>query len=365
MRWIHKLFMRCQLLIRRDRAGQQLQDELEFHLDQQIAENESAGMAPGEARRAALRSFGNPTTLRDQTRDTWSWNALELFLCDVRFGIRTLVRTPGFSVLTILVMGLGIGANVALFTVVHSVLLKPLPFKNQSRLVRLYEANSKGAFQDNVLAGGTFASWQAQAQSFEGMAIKKGIEYNLSGSAGQLPELAHAQQASWNIFPLLGVDAAVGRVFLPSDDRRDSNPTVVLNWGLWKRRFGGDPDVIGKTILLDARPFTVIGVLPAWFNYPDPKVQLWTPIYRERSPEVMSLHTAHNLDAVARLRPGVTIDQATAELNTIQRQIRRQFPDGPVNDAANIRPILDAEVFPLKTGLYAMFAATGCLLLIA
>ncbi len=365
MRWIHKLFMRCRMLIRRDRAGQQLQDELEFHLDQQITENEAAGMAPGEARRAALRSFGNPTTLRDQTRDTWSWHGLELFLCDVRFGIRTLVRTPGFSVLTILVLGLGIGANVALFTVVHSVILKPLPFKDQSRLVSLYEANSKGAFQDNVLAGGTFASWQAQAHSFEGIAIKKGIEYNLSGSPGQLPELAHAQQASWNLFSLLGVDAAAGRVFLPSDDRRDSNPTVVLNWGLWKRRYGGDPGVIGKTILLDARPFTVIGVLPAWFNYPDPKVQLWTPIYHERSPEVMSLHTAHNLDAIALLRPGVTIDQATAELNAIQRQIRRQFPDGPVNDAANIRPILDAEVFPLKAGLYAMFAATGCLLLIA
>ena len=365
MRWLHKLFIQCQMLIHRGRAGRQLQDELQFHLEQQIAENEAAGMGTEEARRAALRSFGNPTTLRDQTRDTWSWQGLELFLVDVRFGIRALVRTPGFSALAILVMGLGIGANVALFTVVHSVLLKPLPFKDQGRLVRLYEANSKGAFQDNVLAGGTFASWQAQAQSFEGIAVNKGIEYNLSGSAGQLPELAHAQQASWNLFPLLGVDAALGRVFLPSDDRRDANPTVILNWGLWKRRYGGDPAIIGKTILLDARPFTVIGVLPAWFNYPDPKVQLWTPIYHERSPEVMSMHTAHNLDAVARLRPGVTIDQATAELNTIQRQIRRQFPDGPVHDAANIRPILDAEVFRLKTGLYAMFAATGCLLLIA
>jgi predicted permease len=365
MRWLDKFFMQCQMLIHRGRAGKQLQDELQFHLEQQIAENESAGMSPEEARRAALRSFGNPTTLRDQARDTWSWQGLELLLCDLRFCIRTLVRTPGFSVLAILVMGLGIGSNVALFTVVHSVLLKPLPFKDQGRLVRLYEADAKGAYQDNILAGGTFASWQAQAHSFEGMAIKKGVDYNLSGSAGQLPEVAHAEQASWNFFPVLDVHAAVGRVFLPSDDRREANATVILTWGLWKRRYGGDPGLIGKTILLDARPFTVIGVLPAWFNYPDPKVQLWTPIYHERSPEVMRMHTAHNLDAVARLKPGVTIPQATAELNTIQRQIRRQFPEGPVADAANIRPILDAEVFQLKTGLYAMFAATGCLLLIA
>jgi predicted permease len=283
----------------------------------------------------------------------------------MRYGFRTLVRTPGFSLLAILVMGIGIGANVALFTVVRSVLLKPLPFIEQDRLVRLSEANGKGAFQDNVVAGGTFASWRAQAQSFEGMAIKRPVSYNLSGSAGQLPELADAEQASWNIFPLLGVDAALGRFFLPSDDRPQTDATVILSWGLWKRRYGGDAGLIGKTILLDARPFTVIGILPAWFNYPDSKIQMWTPIYHERSPAVMALHTAHNLDAIARLKPGATIDQATAELNTIQRQIRLQFPDGPVDDAANIRPILDGEVFRLKTGLYAMFAATGCLLLIA
>ena len=355
MRWLHKLLMQCNMLLRRDQAGEQLHDELQFHLDQHIAENISRGMSPVEARSAALRSFGNPATLRDQVRDTWSWQGLELLLSDIRYGLRTLVRTPGFSVLAIVVMGLGIGANVALFTVVHSVLLKPLPFKDQSRLVRLYEANVKGAYQDNVLAGGTYASWQAQAHSFEGMAIKRRVSYDLSGSAGELPELADAEQASWNIFALLGVDAAVGRVFLPSDDRPQANATVILSWGLWKRRYGGDPDLIEKTILLDARPFTVIGILPAWFIYPDSKIQMWTPIYREQSPAAMALHTAHNLDAIARLKPGVTIDQATAELDTIQRQIRRQFPDGPVNDAANIRPILEGEVFRLQTGLYAMF----------
>ena len=365
MRWLNRLWMRCGMLFGRGRAGVQLRDELEFHIEQQIAENVAAGMSAAEARSAALRLFGNPATLRDQARDTWSWQGLELLLSDTRYAIRTLVRTPGFSVLAVLVMGLGIGANVALFTVVRSVLLKPLPFKDQDRLVRLYEANVQGAYQDNVVAGGTFASWQAQAHSFAGMAIKKRVSYNLSGSTNQLPELADAEQVSWNFFPLLGVNAAVGRLFQADDDRPQANTTVVLSWGLWKRRYGGDVSIIGKTILLDARPFTVIGVLPAWFNYPDSKVQVWTAVYRERSPAVMAMHDAHNLDVIARLKPGVTIDQATAELDTIQRQIRRQFPDGPVNDAANIRPLLDGEVFRLKTGLYALFAATGCLLLIA
>jgi putative ABC transport system permease protein len=150
------------MLLRRDRAGEQLQDELQFQLDQQIAENLAAGNSAEEARRAALRTFGNPATLRDQPRNTWSWQWLEMLLRDLRFGVRALARNPGFSILAILVMGLGTGANIALFTVVHSVLLKPLPFKDQDRLVRLYEADARGAFQDNVLAGGTFAAWQSQ-----------------------------------------------------------------------------------------------------------------------------------------------------------------------------------------------------------
>ena len=166
-----------------------------------------------------------------------------LLLRDLRFGIRTLARNAGFSILAILVMGLGIGANVALFTVVHSVLLKPLPFKDQDRLVRLYEADAQGAFQDNVLAGGTFASWQSQAHSFEQMAIKRGIDYNLSGSGGQLPELVHGASdvvehlSSCSVSKPPREDSSS-----PSDDRREADATVVLTWGLWKRRYGGDPE---------------------------------------------------------------------------------------------------------------------------
>jgi predicted permease len=365
MRWLDKLFMRCRMLFLRNRAGDELQDELQFHLDQQIAENLASGMNPEAARRAALRLFGNPTALRDQARETWSWQWIELLLRDFRFGARTLARAPGFSILAILVMGLGIGTNVALFTVVRSVLLKPLPFKDQDRLVRIYEADARGRFQDNIVAGGSFAAWQAQARSFEQMAIKQWMHYDLAGTGGQLPEVALAQTASWNLFPLLGVQPALGRLFIAEDDRPGANATVVLTWGLWKRRYGGDRGILGKTILLDARPYTVIGVLPAWFTYPDAKVQLWTPLYHEKSRELMQLHEAHNFDVIGRLKRGVTIHQANAELNAIQAAIRLQHPTGPIDDAANIRPILDADVYELKTGLYTLLAATGCLLLIA
>ena len=365
MRALDQLLMRIRMLFFRYRAGGELRSELEFHLEQQIAENIAAGMNPDEARNAALRAFGNPALLREQARGAWSWSWAELILGDILKGIRRLARTPGFSWLAILVMGLGIGATIALFTVVKSVLLNPLPFPHQEQLVRVYEADSHGAFNDSIVAGGSFATWQAQAHSFDQMAIKYATQYDLSGQGGQLPEVAEAHMASWNFFPMLGVQPALGRLFQPSDDTPEANATVVLTWGLWKRRYGGDPNIAGKTLLLDARQYTIIGVLPAWFAYPDTQVQLWTPLYHERSRANMRMFFAHNFDVVGRLKPGVTIPQANAELSAIQAAIRKQYPQGPVNDAASIRPMLDAETYKVKAGLYTLLAATGCLLLIA
>jgi predicted permease len=284
---------------------------------------------------------------------------------DARIGTRTLLRSPGFALTAILVMALGIGANVALFTLVRSVLLRPLPFPNANQLVEVYEADAHGAFQDNVVAGGSYSTWRDQSRSFSQLAIKQWRDYDLSGSGNQLPEVVGAQMASWNIFPLLGVQAARGRLFTADDDRPGVNATVVLSWGLWKRRYGGDPGIVGRSILLDARSNTVIGILPAWFTWPDPSVQLWTPLYHEKSPEVMQMYVAHSFDVVGRLRPGVTLEQASGELNAMQREIRRVHPDGPVHDAVNLRPLLDAQTHGVKNGLYTLLGATGCLLLIA
>jgi putative ABC transport system permease protein len=353
------------MLLHRGREAGRLESELEFHLEQQIAENQAAGMSAEEARQAALRSFGNPTVLREQARETWGWNGVEALGRDARIGTRTLLRSPGFALTAILVMALGIGANVALFTLVRSVLLRPLPFPNANQLVEVYEADAHGAFQDNVVAGGSYSTWRDQSRSFSQLAIKQWRDYDLSGSGNQLPEVVGAQMASWNIFPLLGVQAARGRLFTADDDRPGVNATVVLSWGLWKRRYGGDPGIVGRSILLDARSNTVIGILPAWFTWPDPSVQLWTPLYHEKSPEVMQMYVAHSFDVVGRLRPGVTLEQASGELNAMQREIRRVHPDGPVHDAVNLRPLLDAQTHGVKNGLYTLLGATGCLLLIA
>jgi putative ABC transport system permease protein len=365
MRFLEKIRMRFQMLFRRSREAERLNAELEFHIEQQAAENIAAGMSPEEARYAALRGFGNPTFLREQARENWSWNSMEALLRDLRYGTRTLARAPGFSLIVILVMALGIGATIAMFTVVHSVLLNPLPLLDADRLVRVYEADTILKFRDNMVAGGTFKSWQQGNRAFQQLALITDDEYNLSSSNGQLPERIKAEICSWAALPLLGVHPAYGRLFTENDDRWGAPETTVLTWGFWKRRYGGDPGIIGRTILLDAKPFTVVGILPAWFTYPNPRAQLWTPIYPEAHPQMMESHDAHNFDVIGKLRPGISLAAAQADLSSISAQERKQFPEGPVFNAANLRPLLNAETRDVKTPLYALFAATGCLLLIA
>jgi len=366
MRWVDQLRMRTEMIFRRGRAGELLDRELRFHLEEQIAENVAAGMSAEEARRAALRGFGNPAALRDQARETWSWSSVESVVRDARIGARTLWRTPGFAGIAVLVMALGIGANIALFTIVRSVLLRPLPFREPDRLVRLYEHSSNDQYPYNQSSGGVFSEWQKQSRSFTDLALSGYAGYNLSGTRGQLPENVRASEVSWNLFPTLGVEPALGRGFTADDDQHSANATVVLSWGLWKRRFGGDPAILNQTILLDAKPYTVIGVMPAWFAWPDQSRQLWTPLHYREPADVLEALDEHNFIAIGRLKPGVTAAQAVAELSVITRRIHDQHLDNAsVSKSAEIRPLLDALVGNIKTPLYVLLAATGCVLLIA
>jgi predicted permease len=290
---------------------------------------------------------------------------LDSFVRDLRYGIRTLARTPGFCLIAIVVMALGIGATAALFTVVHSVLLKPLPLPDVDRLVMVDEADTKLKFNNNPVAGGTFHSWEQENRTLQHIAISTEDDVNFSSSDGQLPERIHVVICSWAALPLLGVQPLYGRLFTPDDDKFGANHTTMLTWGFWKRRFGGDPSIIGHTIHLDSKPYTVLGILPAWFTYPNPRAQLWLPIYPEVPPEVMASHDSHNFRIIAKLKAGVSVGAAQADLSNISAQVRKQLPEGPVFDSANVRPLLDAETYQVKTILYALFAATGCLLLIA
>jgi putative ABC transport system permease protein len=290
---------------------------------------------------------------------------MDVLISDLRYTIRNLARTPGFSLTVILVMALGIGATAALFTVVNSVLLKPLPLPDADRLVMVYEADTILKFDSNYVAGGTFQYWRDQNRTLQQIAVSTDDEYNLSAVGGQLPERIEAEICTWQALPLLGVKPAYGRLFTADDDKFGASETTVLTWGFWKRRFGGDPSIIGRSVYLDAKPFTVIGVLPAWFTYPNPQAQLWTPLYPETTPQMMNSHDSHNFRVIAKLRPGVSLEAAEADLKNISFQRRKQYPAGPVFNSAHLRRLLDSETYQVKTLLYALFAATACLLFIA
>jgi len=350
------------------KRDEDLERELRSDLELEEEEQREGGVSADEAPHAALRAFGNPTLVREQTLAVWSWNSLESLARDLRFSLRTLWRSPGFTVIAVVVMALGIGANVALFTVVRGVLLKPLPFHDPDRLVMLYEAglHEDGTPSFNPVSGGMYAEWKEQNRSYSSLALAKEIRVGLSGSGGQLPEKLNSALISWDLLRTLGVQPALGRDFAPSDDSPAANGTVLLSWGLWKRRFGGDPGILNTAIDLDAMRYTVIGVMPQWFDFPDPSTQLWTPVYHDKPEETMTSYSNHLFRVVGRLKPGVSASQGAADMKLISRRIHNAHLDNPfVFRSANSRPLLDHIVGDFKKPLYVLLEATSCLLLIA
>ena len=358
--------MNWRRFFRRRRRDAELMEEMSVHLAAEIEDNLARGDSPEEARRAALLKFGNPQNVRERlwSQNTISW--LDRFWRDGKHSVRTLRRSPGFAVVSILVIALGIGANTALFSVVRGVLLKPLPFADSQRLVRLYEDTFNHQFAYNSSAAGIFAEWEKQNRSFSGLAISRHTAYNLSGTGGQLPENVQAALFSASMLPVLGVEPALGRNFLSSEDDPSANGTVLLSWSLWKRRFAGDPSIIGQTILLDGRGYTVIGVMPSWFAYPSSTVQLWTAASHERTAKEMQALDNHNFQAVGRLRPGVSLTEAVNELSLITLRIHNAHADNPfISSGAHGRFLLESLVGDVRTPLLILLCATGCVLLIA
>ncbi|MGA2075058.1 MAG: ABC transporter permease [Terriglobia bacterium] len=343
-----------------------LQEEMSLHRELRVQQDVECGLTPTEARYAAQRRFGNDLVLREESRDMWGWNWLETLQQDVRFALRQLGRNLGFTAAAVLTLAMGIGTTTALFTVVHSVLLEPLPFKDPGRLLRLYEHSADDKFPYNSNAAGVFAEWKKQSHSFSDLALVGAQSYNLSSSGGQLPEKVYAADCSWNLFPTLGVEPALGRNFTSADDQPSAPATVVLSWGLWKRRLGGDPSILGQSIHLDGKSYVVLGVMPAWFAYPDHTAQLWTPLYHEESPKDMAALDSHDFNGIGRLKPGVGAAEATAELTVITRRLHDAHPDDAfVSKGAESRPLLEYMVGDIKTPLYVLLGATACLLLIA
>jgi predicted permease len=363
MRWIDQVRMAMVSLFWRRRETERLDAEMRFHLEREMAERVKAGVTPEEARRAAMREFGNPVVLRDEARRSWSWGWIETMLRDVRFGARGLMRSKGFSITAIAVMALCIGATTSLFTIVRSVLLKPLPFRDPDKLVMVYE-HFRNQQPYNPVAAGDYLDWRAKTHGFEDMAAWQHWSFNLSGEHDELPEVARGAAGSWNLFHVLGVEPALGRTFRESEDRVGGDPVVMLTWSLFQRRFGGDPSVIGRQIRLDAKPYVIVGVLPSWFTYPEPQVQLWVPYASVMTQQELERPDDHGSWVIARMRPDVSLKSAIAAVSALQYQIHMQWLGKPVAEDADARPMLDDVVHDVKTPLMMLSCAVGCMLLI-
>jgi predicted permease len=354
--------------LRRKRSDAELQTEIEAFLTEETADNEARGMGPAEAQRQARIKLGNAQRVRESL---WVQNSPLAFTNigqDVKYAFRTLSRTPGFSIIAVAVMALCIGAATSLFTIVRSILLRPLPFRDPGRLVMVYENHrSAGAnttdFNYTLVAPADFYDWRSKTQGFEDMAIMAYAGYSLTGERGDLPEAVRAATGSWNLFSLLGVQPALGRTFTELEDRPGST-VVMLTWSAFQRRFAGDASIVGRQIRLDGRPFTVVGVLPSWFAYPDAGIQLWVPYKADATPELLQHHDWHQSQVVARLRPDVSLASALAQVGAVQYQLHLQYPHDPVNGEVAPRSLNQDLAGNVKKPLQLMLSAAGCMLLI-
>jgi predicted permease len=356
--------MNWRKFFRRKRSDAELQEEIRTFLDEETSDNVARGIPSGEARRQARIKLGDPQRVREELWQQNTVKEIDNLWRDLKYATRTLKRTPGFATTAILVMALGIGANVALFTVVRSVLLDPLPFPVPNQLIALYPKSDTG--KGGVVAGGDFYDWQSESHSFEQMAIWRWTGYNMAGDRSELPEFLQAVTCSWNLFSTLSVQPVLGRTFVSADDTDAASPTVILSWSFFKRRFNADSSIIGKTIRLNAEPYTVVGVLPQGFTYPDPKIQLWVPYHKGISPVILHSHYSHTSHVIARVRLGVSLSSATQEVSAIQHQLFTRFSGvGPVTPAVDSLPLVEYITGLAKTPIYILMVAVLCLLLIA
>lgn len=353
-------------LFRRERETARLEEEMRFHLEQEEAERIHMGESPEEARRAARREFGNPALLRDHVWHGWSWGWLDTLGRDIRLSVRSLMRAPGFTLTAVAVMALCIGATTCLFTVVRSVLLKPLPFDDPDKLVMVYEhwrGNTSGD-PYNPVAPGDYFEWRAKTHGFADMASYHYSSLTVTGDHGEMPEMVAAQKATWNLFPLLGVRAALGRTFREDEDQLGDHHVALLTWSFFQRRFGGDPSIVGKTFRMATRPYTVVGVLPEWFVYPDARTQVWVPYADGETAERLQEHDNHYPFVVARMKPGVSLKSATDEVSAVQYRMHVQYAGHPVAEDVMSRPMIEDVVNDVKTPLLLMMSAVLCMLLI-
>lgn len=305
----------------RTRKDIELETEIRNHIELSIRERIERGELPEEARAEALREFGNVALVQEVTRAMWSWAFLSRLAQDLRFGFRMLWKSPGFSLIVILTLALGIGATTSIFSVVYGVVLRPLRFGDSERLVAIWTRTPQ---VDRLpLAAADHRDIKEQNSVFEDIAIlRASVNYNLSGDGE--PEWLQGSSIPANLFSLLKVEPLLGRGFTAEENQPGRDHEVILSHALWQRRYAGNRNIIGKDIRLENVPYTVVGVMGPSFQYPNRDIQIWTPL--TINPADFQTHTGYMHLAVARLKPGVAVAQAQNELATIAERLAQQYP---------------------------------------
>ncbi|HKP72323.1 MAG TPA: ABC transporter permease, partial [Pyrinomonadaceae bacterium] len=289
---------------------------------------------------------------------------------DVRYGLRTLLKSPGFTLVALTALALGIGANTAIFSVVNAVLLRALPYRDAGQLAVVWEHNRMGDRPHNVVSPANFLDWQAQSNSFQEMAAFYDTAFNLTGEGN--PEEIPAQVTSGNLMTMLGTQPALGRVFTKEDANPNQHSVVVISYGLWQRRFGGAADVVGKDVSLNGRNATVVGVMPQGFKWfikegsrSGKSAEIWTPINFEQFLASGNKGRGRFITVAGRLKPGVTMEQAQAEMSTIASRLEQEHSEFNTNMGVMLVPVREQLAGEIKTALYVLLGAVGFVLLIA
>jgi len=347
-------------LLRKEQLDRELDEELRSHLEMRAADNLAVGMSSEAARIDAQKRFGNTTLLKEDTRavDIIGW--LDECARDFRYALRMLQRSPGFTAVAVLTLALGIGANTAIFSVVDAILLRPLPYPEPERLVRVWESSIKHDSPRNVVNPLNFLDWHDHAQSFESMAAISGLMTNLS-SQGR-PIAVQGMQVTPEFFSTLRVPPLLGRTFVAEDGIPGHERAVILSFDLWQRQYGAEPKIIGAKIDVDSVPYTVIGVMPRDFSYPKFKSEVWTPLPLTRSEEWKG---GRFLTVIARLKPGVSLSQAQQDMLRVANFTVQTRPDNNKGWSANVFPMLEDVTRGVRRPLWVLLASVGFLLLIA
>ncbi|HEX5425130.1 MAG TPA: ABC transporter permease [Candidatus Acidoferrales bacterium] len=365
MRRIDKLRLRLRSLFRRERVDGELNEELRFHLERQIVANVASGMSPDAARRAALREFGGIDQIREECADMRRINWLQDFFQDVHYGLRMLRKSPGFTIVAILTLALGIGANTAIFSVVYAVLLKPLPYPHPTQLVVITDSNSQKGIRKGNTSYQDFLELRDQNHVFSDVGGLTGHDLTLTGRGD--PFQVDTASVTPGLLAAMGVKPLAGRIFLPEDGKRGAAPVVILSENLWRDRFGADPRAIGTAVNLDMRDFTIVGIMPSNFRYPFfSSEQIWIPVQQDPLfGSWMNNPDLRFMGITARLKPGVSIANAQAELDAVSARIAKKFPAEDKDFEFGVAPLQEDLVGGARKGLLILLGCVGLVLLIA